>query len=121
MRKIFFLYLGRAAAPKRKRGASSGYSLQVLAAVVPPLLWAFHYYPSRWLTPIYPSGRCNTMLIAAGKKVQSCTLLPIAQIAAKSPRHLHCVKGRGLQRKAGLPLLGLGSVAAAPHYFFKTK
>ena len=47
---IFYLALGRAAA-KRKR-AASGYPLQVLAAVVPPLLWAFRFYPLRLLTHV---------------------------------------------------------------------
>ena len=64
---FFYLALGRAAA-KRKR-AASGYPLQVLAAVVPPLLWAFRYYPSRWLTHLLPIHKRLTVVILSNHYV----------------------------------------------------
>ncbi len=53
--KLFFVNaLGRAAAPKAN-GGSVGLFANVLAAVVPHLLWAFRYYPLRWLTQLLPT------------------------------------------------------------------
>ena len=118
--------LGRAAAPKRKGGGrrrALRYKSSLrsclpccgLSASIPHAglrLYAFTGGIYHALTkPTY----IPAMHTAAGKKAHACTLMPIAQIVTESPRHPRRSNGRGLYWIAGLPQLGLGSVAAAPH------
>ena len=81
--------LGRAAAPKRKGGAASGYPLQVLAAVVPPLLWAFRYYPSRWLTPVIAFANHKLKPIKFIYIIES-TALDVVLKKKMKDTHFHC-------------------------------